>query len=68
MAYVIETFDLSKEFIPTRTLYQFILHPFRQNKPTLAINNITIQVRQGEIFSLIGPNGAGKTTLIKILY
>lgn len=32
-----------------------------------ALDNINIDVKEGEIFGLLGPNGAGKTTLIKIL-
>lgn len=31
------------------------------------LNNISLTIRQGEIFGLLGPSGAGKTTLIKIL-
>jgi iron complex transport system ATP-binding protein len=34
---------------------------------TLALENISLNVRQGEIVGLIGPNGAGKSTLIKVL-
>ena len=33
----------------------------------LAVDNITLTIRAGEIFGLIGPNGAGKSTLIKML-
>jgi ABC-2 type transport system ATP-binding protein len=33
----------------------------------LALNKVSIQVPQGEIFGLLGPNGAGKTTLIRII-
>jgi len=33
----------------------------------VAVNEITFQVREGEIFGLLGPNGAGKTTLIRML-
>ena len=32
-----------------------------------AVDNLTLQIRQGELFSLLGVNGAGKTTAIKML-
>ena len=34
---------------------------------TLVVDNISFDVRQGEIFGLIGPNGAGKTTTIRMI-
>ncbi len=34
---------------------------------TLALNNLNLDVQQGEIFGLLGPNGAGKTTFLNIL-
>ena len=33
----------------------------------LAVDNISFQVKQGEIFGFLGPNGAGKTTTTKML-
>jgi ABC-2 type transport system ATP-binding protein len=32
-----------------------------------AVNSLTLQVAQGEVFGFLGPNGAGKTTSIKML-
>jgi ABC-2 type transport system ATP-binding protein len=32
-----------------------------------ALNNLNLDVKEGEIFGLLGPNGAGKTTFINIL-
>ncbi len=33
----------------------------------VAIDDLSLEVRQGEFFSLLGPNGAGKTSTVKIL-
>ena len=33
----------------------------------IAVNDIDLRIKSGEVFGLIGPNGAGKTTLIRML-
>jgi len=33
----------------------------------LAVNQVDLQIAEGEVYGLIGPNGAGKTTLIRML-
>ena len=36
-------------------------------KEKTAVNNVSLKIKQGELFSLLGTNGAGKTTTIKML-
>lgn len=33
----------------------------------VAVNNVSLQVRAGEVFALVGPNGAGKSTLFNLV-
>jgi branched-chain amino acid transport system ATP-binding protein len=48
-------------------------HPLRTAKCTIrfgglvAVNELDMNVREGEIYGLIGPNGAGKTTIFNLL-
>jgi ABC-2 type transport system ATP-binding protein len=40
---------------------------FDPPKGPVAVDNVSFEIHEGEIFSLLGPNGAGKTTTISML-
>lgn len=44
-----------------------VKHISKSFKKIKAINDISFEVKEGELFGLIGPDGAGKTTLFRIL-
>src|SRR3954465_15942992 len=42
-------------------------HPVRPFGDVKAVDDVSFEVRRGEIFAFLGPNGAGKTTTIRML-
>lgn len=57
MTAALATFDLTKDFRVG----------FWRKRPYRALDRLTLDVRQGEVFGFLGPNGAGKTTTLKLL-
>jgi ABC-2 type transport system ATP-binding protein len=39
----------------------------KQFGPTVAVSELSLYIRRGEVFGFLGPNGAGKTTSVKML-
>jgi len=46
---------------------EHIVKTYGKKKEVLALNDISFNVGQGELFGLIGPDGAGKTSLFRVL-
>src|SRR5437879_13721553 len=44
-----------------------VCHLRHEYDQTVALENLHLEIPQGEVYGLIGPNGAGKTTLIRVL-
>ncbi len=53
--------------IRTESLTKHYSVGFWRPRPYLALDDLTMQVGQGEVFGFLGPNGAGKTTTLKLL-
>jgi ABC-2 type transport system ATP-binding protein len=39
----------------------------RRKKPVIAVNEVTMSIRRGEIYGILGANGSGKSTLIRLV-
>ncbi len=57
MSFAVDVRHLSKTFVSQG----------QGRRKVQALRNVSLQIRQGEIFGILGPNGAGKTTLLNIL-
>jgi ABC-2 type transport system ATP-binding protein len=38
-----------------------------KDKQVIAVNHVSLSVREGEIFGVLGPNGSGKSTLVRLI-
>ncbi|MEW6569213.1 MAG: ABC transporter ATP-binding protein [Chloroflexota bacterium] len=56
------------EIVNLRRVYRTTIGVIRRTvKQVVAVDGISFEVAEGELFGLLGPNGAGKTTTVKML-
>ena len=60
---IVRVRNLSKIFPAKKPFLSF----GRKKRAVVAVNNISFDIKKGEIVGLLGPNGAGKTTTISML-
>ncbi len=53
--------------IVAKNLYKTFLQKKPKRIKKTAVNNLSFEVKKGEVFGLLGPNGAGKTTTLRML-
>jgi NitT/TauT family transport system ATP-binding protein len=53
--------------IPYILSVQHIRKEYSGNEQTLALEDVTFQVKRGELVAIVGPSGCGKTTLLKTI-
>ena len=58
---------MNKTVLSAKNLTKIYSENKKNELPNKALNNLSFEVKQGEIFGLLGPNGAGKTTFLSIL-
>lgn len=40
----------------------------RTTKEIVAVDDVSFEIQEGELFGLLGPNGAGKTTTVNVMF
>ncbi len=55
------------ECLSCKSIIQTYKAGFTGKKKIVALNQVSFQVEQHEVFGIIGPNGAGKSTILKVL-
>jgi len=53
--------------IRTEALCKYFPSIGKESKEVKAVDDLNLEVKQGEVFGFLGPNGAGKTTTVRIL-
>lgn len=58
---------MEKEIVISATNLKKTFRDFWMRTKVVAVDNISFNIKKGEVFGLLGPNGSGKSTTIKLL-
>lgn len=64
--YAVETERLTKRFRKLKGYRDLVMYPWRRPS-AIAVDNVSLRIREGELIGVLGENGAGKTTLLRML-
>ena len=63
-----KTFFIKEDSADTiKEYFRRLFTPRSKSKKVVALNNINLDIYQGEVFGIIGRNGSGKSTLLRII-
>ena len=63
----VEVRHATKAFVTPPSIFRRLRGDRTPKKRIVAVSDISLQVRRGEIFGILGPNGTGKSTLIRLM-
>lgn len=53
--------------IEIKNLTKYYPSPYKRGEKFIAVDHISLDIQEGEVFGILGPNGAGKTTSLEMI-